>query len=162
MEDMRLYSTLDIILSLGMSSTRKPQEGSAGQSSQKKRALDRFIPHSVAKNLFNAPPQQQTTHYESLLNHNLIQMQPKILHFHHTEPPKENRNPNLPAVTEPPTCPKRQHLPTQPYKILPATYLRDDFYLNLVDYADSGNIGVGLQGGLFVWSGCATKVTRAF
>lgn len=31
---------------------------SNGPSSQKKKTLDRFIPHSVAKNLFNTPLQQ--------------------------------------------------------------------------------------------------------
>lgn len=45
---------------------------------------------------------------------------------------------------------------------MPANNLKDDFYLNLLDYADSGHIGVGLQGGLFIWSGCATKVTKAY
>jgi len=51
-------------------------------------------------------------------------------------------------------------MPVKPYKILPANYLKDDFYLNLLDYADSGHIGVGLQAGFFIWSGCATKVTK--
>lgn len=145
-----------------MSSTSKPREGSAGQSSQKKKALDRFIPHSVARNLFNAPPQpQQPSHYQSLLNHNLINQQPKILHFHDQEAPKENRNPNMPGgLGHESAYKKMQRLPSNPYKVLPATYLKDDFYLNLVDYSESGNIGVGLQGGLFVWSGCATRVSK--
>jgi cell division cycle 20-like protein 1, cofactor of APC complex len=146
-----------------MSSTHKPREGSAGQSSQKKRTLDRFIPHTVARNLFNAPRDTiQGTHYESLLNQNLIHQQPKILHFHEQELPKENRNPNLPDINGSDSAFKKQRLPVNPYKVMPANFLKDDFYLNLLDYSDSGNIGVGLQGGLFVWSGCATKVTKAF
>lgn len=76
--------------------------------------------------------------------------------------PKENRNPNLPDLNGSESAFKKQRLPANPYKVLPANFLKDDFYLNLLDYSDSGNIGVGLQGGLFVWSGCATKVTKAF
>ena len=53
-------------------------------SSQKKKTLDRFIPHSVAKNLFNTPLHHtHQTQYEELLNQNLLtQNAPKILHFH--------------------------------------------------------------------------------
>ena len=161
---------MHIILSLNtrilMSSSRQPSQSSAGQSSQKKRKnLDRFIPHSVARNLFNAPTDPtKNSHYESLLNHNLINQQAKILYFHDQETPKENKNPNLPEVTASSECgfKKEQKLPLQPYKVLPANYLKDDFYLNLLDYSDSGNIGVGLQGGLYIWSGCATKVTKSY
>lgn len=144
-----------------MSSTHK--QGSAGQSSHKKRMLDRFIPHSVARNLFNTPTDTAPVgnQYESLLTQNLIHQQPKILHFHEQELPKENRNPNLPHLNQS-SLKKMQRLPSQPYKILSANYLKDDFYLNLLDYSDSGNIGVALQSGLFIWSGCATKVTKAF
>lgn len=66
-----------------MSSSRQPHS-SAGQSSQKKRKnLDRFIPHSVARNLFGAPTDTcKHSQYESLLNQNLISQQSKILYFH--------------------------------------------------------------------------------
>lgn len=70
-------------------SSKKPM--SNGASSQKKKALDRFIPHSVAKNLFNAPEHHpQQTNYQELLNQELLQQSssliiPKILHFHEQE-----------------------------------------------------------------------------
>jgi len=38
--------------------------------------------------------------------------------------------------------------------------LKDDFYLNLLDWSDAGQIGVGIQSSLFLWSGCATRVSR--
>jgi hypothetical protein len=39
-----------------MSSVKKTFKGADGsQSSQKKRGYDRFIPHTVGKNLFNTP-----------------------------------------------------------------------------------------------------------
>ncbi len=68
----------------------------------------------------------------------------------------------MPSLSSPEASLKSVKLPQNPYKILPANNLKDDFYLNLLDYADSGHIGVGLQGGLFIWSGCATKVTKAY
>ena len=51
-------------------------------------------------------------------------------------------------------------LPEQPYRVLPAALLKDDFYLNLLDWADSGHIAVGLQSSLYLWSGCASTVTK--
>jgi len=68
-----------------MSSSHKlaKHPSSASQSSQKKKKLDRFIPHSVAKNLFNTCQDHQINNYQELLNHNLIlNHTPKILNFH--------------------------------------------------------------------------------
>jgi cell division cycle 20-like protein 1 (cofactor of APC complex) len=56
----------------------------------------------------------------------------------------------------------RGPIKSEPYKILEAPYLRDDFYLNLVDWSDNDNIGVGLQTSLFVWSGCTSKVRKVY
>lgn len=43
-----------------------------------------------------------------------------------------------------------------------APLIKDDFYLNLVDWSDSNNIGVGLQSSLYVWSGCSSKVAKIY
>lgn len=123
---------------------------------------DRFIPHTIAKNLFESSTTSAQSNYQELLNCNLIQQPcPKILHFHDQDT-KENSNPNRPAFLDKEASQqKRKHrMPQQPYKVLPAALLKDDFYLNLLDYAETGHIGVGLQSALFIWSGCATKVTR--
>lgn len=56
----------------------------------------------------------------------------------------------------------RAPIKAQPYKILEAPFLRDDFYLNLVDWSDNDNIGVGLQTSLYIWSGCTSKVRKVY
>jgi hypothetical protein len=67
----------------------------------------------------------------------------------------------MPKIQEQDCNQKKIHrLPQQPYKVLPASLLRDDFYLNLLDCDEAGHIGVGLQSSLFIWSGCATNVTK--
>ena len=68
-------------------SSHKISNNSNGPSSQKKKTLDRFIPNSVAKNLFNTPLQNpHQTQYEELLNQSLLTNNaPKILHFHEQE-----------------------------------------------------------------------------
>lgn len=38
--------------------------------------------------------------------------------------------------------------------------LKDDYYLNLLDWADSGHIAVALQSSLYLWSGCASRVNK--
>lgn len=40
--------------------------------------------------------------------------------------------------------------------------LKDDFYLNLLDWSEDNYIGVGLHSSLFVWSGCSSKVKKIY
>jgi len=84
-----------------MSSAKSTKHAdSASFSSQKKKTYDRFIPHSMAKNLFNTPASgMHHNHYQELLNSNLLTQQtlPKILLFHDHDHPKENNHPNLPS-----------------------------------------------------------------
>ena len=54
----------------------------------------------------------------------------------------------------------KTRLPEQPYRVLPTALLKDDFYINLLDWADSGHIAVGLQSTLYLWSGYASTVTK--
>jgi cell division cycle 20-like protein 1 (cofactor of APC complex) len=39
-----------------------------------------------------------------------------------------------------------------PYKVLDAPDLRDDFYLNVVDWSDSNNLGIALTQSVYIWS----------
>ena len=39
-----------------------------------------------------------------------------------------------------------------PNKVLDAPELRDDFYLNVVDWSDSNNLGIALTQSVYIWS----------
>jgi len=43
-------------------------------------------------------------------------------------------------------------IPKQPFKVLDAPMLQDDFYLNLVDWSSTNILAVGLNGAVYVWS----------
>ncbi|KAL8795601.1 MAG: hypothetical protein Q9182_007511 [Xanthomendoza sp. 2 TL-2023] len=47
-----------------------------------------------------------------------------------------------------------------PFKVLDAPDLADDFYLNLVDWGSSNNLGVGLGSCVFMWNSGTGKVTK--
>ncbi|KAL8659290.1 MAG: hypothetical protein Q9226_000505 [Calogaya cf. arnoldii] len=47
-----------------------------------------------------------------------------------------------------------------PFKVLDAPDLADDFYLNLVDWGSSNNLGVGLGSSVFMWNSGTGKVTK--
>ncbi|KAI8599361.1 WD40-repeat-containing domain protein [Dissophora ornata] len=47
-----------------------------------------------------------------------------------------------------------------PFKVLDAPELRDDFYLNLVDWSSQNVLGVGLGSCVYLWSALTTKVTQ--
>ncbi|KAB5593480.1 APC/C activator protein CDC20 [Ceratobasidium theobromae] len=47
-----------------------------------------------------------------------------------------------------------------PYKVLDAPELKDDFYLNLVDWSSSNLLGVGLGSCVYLWSAESSKVVK--
>lgn len=57
-------------------------------------------------------------------------------------------------VTENP-CMQRK-IASQPYKVLDAQNLNDDFYLNLVDWSSTNILAVALQKQLYIWNACTS------
>lgn len=57
---------------------------------------------------------------------------------------------------------KKRTIQKTPYKILDAPMLKDDFYLNLIDWSYNNNIAVGLQNSIYIWSGCSSKVEKLY
>lgn len=55
---------------------------------------------------------------------------------------------------------KRRIISSVPYKVLDAPGLRDDFYLNLVDWGSNNVVAVGLQHRVFLWSAKTTRVSQ--
>jgi len=47
-----------------------------------------------------------------------------------------------------------------PFKVLDAPELQDDFYLNLVDWSSQNVLSVGLGACVYLWSACNSQVTR--
>jgi len=47
-----------------------------------------------------------------------------------------------------------------PYKVLDAPQLRDDFYLNLVDWSDNNFLAVGLSQQVYIWSAASSQVIK--
>lgn len=47
-----------------------------------------------------------------------------------------------------------------PFKVLDAPLLKDDFYLNLVDWSAQNVLAVGLGSCVYLWSACTSKVTK--
>lgn len=50
----------------------------------------------------------------------------------------------------------------QPFKVLDAPSLQDDFYLNLVDWSSTNLLSVGLGQCVYLWSASTAKVTKLF
>jgi WD40 repeat protein len=57
-------------------------------------------------------------------------------------------------------CIVRRKIPKTPYKILDAPALKDDFYLNLVDWSSTDNLAVSLGACVYLWSAATSKVTK--
>lgn len=51
-------------------------------------------------------------------------------------------------------------IPKSPFKVLDAPSLKDDFYLNLVDWSYENVLAVGLASCVYLWSACTSKVTK--
>lgn len=51
-------------------------------------------------------------------------------------------------------------IPKEPFKVLDAPNLQDDFYLNLVDWSSSNILAVGLNGAVYIWSASNQNVQK--
>nr|CAD2172014.1 unnamed protein product [Meloidogyne enterolobii] len=58
-----------------------------------------------------------------------------------------------------PRKPQRK-VPKNPYKVLDAPELQDDFYLNLVDWSSQNMLSVGLNTCVYLWSACNSQVIK--
>ncbi|KAI1728433.1 WD domain, g-beta repeat domain-containing protein [Ditylenchus destructor] len=58
-----------------------------------------------------------------------------------------------------PRKPQRK-VPKNPYKVLDAPELQDDFYLNLVDWSSQNLLSVGLNSCVYLWSACNSQVIK--
>lgn len=55
---------------------------------------------------------------------------------------------------------KQRKVSKNPYKILDAPALADDFYLNLVSWSQTNLLSVGLSNSIYLWNADSSKVTR--
>ena len=51
-----------------------------------------------------------------------------------------------------------RHIPKMPFKVLDAPALKDDYYLNLLDWSSKNILAVGLAHHIYLWSGNTGKV----
>ena len=51
-------------------------------------------------------------------------------------------------------------VPKLPFKVLDAPQLKDDFYLNLLDWSSQNILAVGLGTAVYIWSACNSQVTK--
>ena len=51
---------------------------------------------------------------------------------------------------------KQRKINKMPFKVLDAPQLRDDFYLNLVDWSSENVLAVGLNRAVYIWSACTS------
>jgi cell division cycle 20-like protein 1, cofactor of APC complex len=64
---------------------------------------------------------------------------------------------------EPPIMPQNfRKIPQEPFKVLDAPSLQDDYYLNLLDWSDQNFIAVGLERDVYTWNASNNKVLRLF
>ena len=53
-----------------------------------------------------------------------------------------------------------RRIPKEPFKVLDAPQLQDDFYLNLVDWSSTNILAVGLNGAVYIWSASNQNVQK--
>ncbi|KAH6559772.1 hypothetical protein BASA50_000779 [Batrachochytrium salamandrivorans] len=53
-----------------------------------------------------------------------------------------------------------RYISKTPFKVLDAPELKDDFYLNLVDWSSTNILGVGLDSCVYLWNASTSKVTK--
>jgi cell division cycle 20-like protein 1 (cofactor of APC complex) len=59
-----------------------------------------------------------------------------------------------------PSFEKCRKIPKEPFKVLDAPYLQDDFYLNVVDWSARNMLGVGLGNAVYTWDFLSNNVDK--
>ena len=54
----------------------------------------------------------------------------------------------------------QRKIPKTPFKVLDAPALKDDYYLNLLDWSSSNILAVGLASNIYLWSATTSRVTK--
>ena len=153
-------------------------------SRSKKKSLGRFIPTKVVSNdlyeLFlrdfdekateNISPKEtismrtetQTQTYSKLLKTNMSPSKSsKMLRFNSEDENRDNfnRSPHKYQFLEDefPIPTANRKIPKLPYKQLDSPGLRDDFYLNLLDWSSENFLAIGLERKVYTWSAYNNK-----
>ncbi|KAI1298191.1 substrate-specific activator of APC-dependent proteolysis [Mortierella claussenii] len=93
--------------------------------------------------------------YQSTTTHNTMHFDsPSRQIYAPTPVSQESRN----ILLSPKKAPR--YISKMPFKVLDAPDLRDDFYLNLVDWSAQNVLGVGLGSAVYLWSALTSKVTQ--
>ena len=58
------------------------------------------------------------------------------------------------------TFEKCRKIPKEPFKVLDAPYLQDDFYLNVIDWSKRNMLGVGLGNAVYTWDFVSNNVNK--
>ena len=54
----------------------------------------------------------------------------------------------------------QRKIPKTPFKVLDAPALKDDYYLNLLDWSSSNILAVGQASNIYLWSATTSRVTK--
>ena len=58
------------------------------------------------------------------------------------------------------TFEKCRKIPKEPFKVLDAPFLQDDFYLNVIDWSSRNMLGVGLGNAVYTWDFLSNNVDK--
>lgn len=56
----------------------------------------------------------------------------------------------------------KEKISKSPFKVLDAPALKDDFYLNLIDWSSENTLAVGLGSCIYLWNASTSKVTKLY
>lgn len=64
--------------------------------------------------------------------------------------------------SKPTFCRTKEKISKAPFKVLDAPALKDDFYLNLIDWSSTNILAVALGSCIYLWNASTSKVTKLY
>lgn len=103
--------------------------------------------------------------FQQILKNNLLENRPKSLLFGKSSKRVKSswelpfcQMKSLPFIEE--SFRSERKIPSTPFKVLDAPNLQDDFYLNVIDWSQNQNLGVGLGTAVYIWGFHSSNVTK--
>ncbi len=110
-------------------------------------SIDRFIP--TLNSMSSLPKSTENSFFGNILQKNLcIQNQ-------------TSNNPNSPPIKMPKQKKiQKRYISKNPFKVLDAPFLQDDYYLNVVDWCKNNTLAVGLANCIYTWNYQSNSVQK--
>lgn len=107
----------------------------------------------------SASEEDENRVYRAMLQNEVLKLDPEYSLVEDISGAWEEKFPSCSKYSE---VKSKNKISKAPFKVLDAPALKDDFYLNLIDWSTQNILAVGLGSCIYLWNASSSKVTKLY